>query len=162
MTVDLQYIFVPKSQVWNEDHTILTWLLCVFWWRVPMPFAWCLWGFDILVLDSSKSRTPQLGTDRSWYRARSSGICWYTYIDEMLDIYFLSDWWSDEKSQRTHLKLYGNRMNVQAWCLSKIACTYHTSWSRLCTCVEDGWEKGNTPFMNLSLLYLDNMRTCLY
>ena len=119
MTVDLQYIFVPKSQVWNEDHTILTWLLCVFWWRVPMPFIWCLWGFDILVLDSSKSRTPQLGTDRSWYRARSSGICWYTYIDEMLDIYLLSDWWSDEKSQRTHLKLYGNRMNVQVWCLSK-------------------------------------------
>ena len=40
--------------------------------------------------------------------------------------------------------------------------TNHTSWSRLCTCVENGWWKWNTPFMNLSLLYLDNMRTWLY
>ena len=40
--------------------------------------------------------------------------------------------------------------------------TNHTSWSRLCTCVEGGWRKWNTPFMNLSLLYLDNMRIWLY
>ena len=40
--------------------------------------------------------------------------------------------------------------------------TTHTSWSRLCTCVEGGWWKWNTPLMNLSLLYLDNMRTWLY
>ena len=39
--------------------------------------------------------------------------------------------------------------------------TSHTSWSRLCTCVEGGWWKWNTPLMNLSLLYLDNMRTWL-
>ena len=35
-----------------------------------------------------------------------------------------------------------------------------TCWSRLCTCVDGG--KWNTPFMNLSLLYWDNMRTWLY
>ena len=40
--------------------------------------------------------------------------------------------------------------------------TNHTSWSRSCTYVEGGWCKWNTPFMNLSLLYLDNMRTWLY
>ena len=40
--------------------------------------------------------------------------------------------------------------------------TNHTSWSRLCTCVEGGWWKWNTSFMNLSLLYLDNMMTWLY
>ena len=28
--------------------------------------------------------------------------------------------------------------------------TNHTSWSRMCTCVEGGWWKWNTPFMNLS------------
>ena len=40
--------------------------------------------------------------------------------------------------------------------------TNHTSWSRLCTCVEGGWWKWNTPFMNHSLLYLDIMRTWIY
>ena len=40
--------------------------------------------------------------------------------------------------------------------------TNQTSWSRSCTYVEGGWWKWNTPFMNLSLLYLDNMRTWLY
>ena len=40
--------------------------------------------------------------------------------------------------------------------------TNHTSWSRSCTYVEGGWWKWNTPLMNLSLLYLDNMRTWLY
>ena len=28
--------------------------------------------------------------------------------------------------------------------------TNHTSWSRLCTCMENGWWKWNTPLMNLS------------
>ena len=40
--------------------------------------------------------------------------------------------------------------------------TNQTSWSRSCTYVEGGWWKWNTPFMNLSFLYLDNMRTWLY
>ena len=40
--------------------------------------------------------------------------------------------------------------------------TNQISWSRLCTYVGGGWWKWNTPFMNLSLLYLDNMRTWLY
>ena len=40
--------------------------------------------------------------------------------------------------------------------------TNHTSWSRLCTCVEEGWWKWNTPFMDLSPFYLDNTRTWLY
>ena len=40
--------------------------------------------------------------------------------------------------------------------------TNHTSWSRLCTYVEGGWWKLNTPFMNLSLLHLDNMMTWIY
>ena len=40
--------------------------------------------------------------------------------------------------------------------------TNQTSWSRLCTCVESGWCKQNTPFMDLSPFYLDNMRTWLY
>ena len=38
----------------------------------------------------------------------------------------------------------------------------HTSWSRLCACVEGGWRKWNTPFINLSPFYLDNIRTWLY
>ena len=40
--------------------------------------------------------------------------------------------------------------------------TNHTSWSRLCTCVEGGWWKWNTPFVDLSPFYLDNKRTWLY
>ena len=40
--------------------------------------------------------------------------------------------------------------------------TNQTNWSRLCSYVEGGWWKWNTPFTNLSLLYLDNMRTWLY
>ena len=40
--------------------------------------------------------------------------------------------------------------------------TNHTSWSRSFTYEEGGWWKWNTPFMNLSLLYLDNMRIWLY
>ena len=104
MTVDVWYVFVLESQVWNKDHTALTWLLCVFWWTEPMPFAWCLWDLDSFLLASSKSRTPQLGPDRSRYRARSSGIYWHTYIDELLDIYLLSDW-SDEKKSKDSLEV---------------------------------------------------------
>ena len=42
--------------------------------------------------------------------------------------------------------------------------TNQISWSRLCTCVEGGWWKWSTPFMDpsLCLLYLDNMMTWLY
>ena len=43
--------------------------------------------------------------------------------------------------------------------------TNHTSWSRSCTYVEGGWMveiEWNTPFMNLSPFYLDNMRTWQY
>ena len=86
MTVDVRYVFVSEIQVWNKDHTVFLRLLCVFWWSEPMPFAVCLWGFDILLLGTSKSQTELLGPDQSRYRARSSGSCWYTYIDEMLDI----------------------------------------------------------------------------
>jgi hypothetical protein len=40
--------------------------------------------------------------------------------------------------------------------------TNHTSRSRLCRCVEGEWWKWNTPFMDLSPFYLDNIRTWLY
>ena len=40
--------------------------------------------------------------------------------------------------------------------------TYHTNWSRSCMCVDSGWWQWNTPFMKLSLLYLEVMRTWLY
>ena len=80
MTVDVRYVFVPECQVWNQDHMVFLRLLCVFWRSEPMPFVWCLWGFDSLLLASSKSQTPQLGPDRSRYKARSSGSCWYTHI----------------------------------------------------------------------------------
>ena len=39
--------------------------------------------------------------------------------------------------------------------------TNHTSRSRSCTYLEGGWQKWNTPFLNPSLLYLDNTRTLL-
>ena len=61
LIVDVQYVFVLESQVWNKDHTVFLRLLCVFWWSEPMPFAVCLWGFDILLLGTSKSRTQLLG-----------------------------------------------------------------------------------------------------
>jgi len=42
-----------------KDHTACLWLLCVFWGSEPIPFGGCLWGFDFLLLISSKSRTPR-------------------------------------------------------------------------------------------------------
>ena len=106
-------VFLLESQVWIEDDTTYLRLLCVFWWREPMPFAWCLWGFDGLILASSKSRTQQAGPNWSRYKARSSERCWYTYIDEMLDIYLLSIW-GDEKKSNDSLEV----VQEQACCLS--------------------------------------------
>ena len=40
--------------------------------------------------------------------------------------------------------------------------TNQTSWSRSCTYVEGGWWKWNTPSMDLSPFYLDNMRAWLH
>ena len=78
---------VPACQDWNQVHSALTWLLIVFWGTEIMPFAWCLWDFDIFLLASSTSRIPWLGTDRSRSQVGSSGNCWYTWLEEMLDIY---------------------------------------------------------------------------
>ena len=105
MIVDVRYVFVLECQVWNQDHTAFLRLLCVFWRSKPMPFAWCLWGFDSLLLASSKSQTQQLGPDRSRYRVRSNGSCWYTYIEEMLDIQHLPSNWSDEKNSKDLLEV---------------------------------------------------------
>ena len=103
--VDVRYVFISAHQVWNKDHTTLMWLICVFWGTEPMPFAWCLWELDSFLLASSKSLTPQLGSDQSRYRARSSGSCWYTYIEEMLDIQHLPSNWSDEKNSKDLLEV---------------------------------------------------------
>jgi len=84
--INVWIVFIPKSHVWYEVQMACLWLLCVFWESELMPFGGCLRDFDILSVISSKSPTPQLGLDQSWYRARSSENCWYTYIDEMLDI----------------------------------------------------------------------------
>ena len=46
MTIDVQYVFKLACRDGNQDCTVLTWLLCVFWWNEAMPFAWCLWGVD--------------------------------------------------------------------------------------------------------------------
>ena len=89
MIADVRYVFVPAYQGRFQDHTTFLWLL-----SEPMPFGGCLWGFDIVLLASSKSRTPQLEPDWSQCRARSSGSCWYTYIDGMLDILIVKlKWW---------------------------------------------------------------------
>ena len=97
ITVDVRYVFVSESQVWNKDHMAFLRLLCVFWWNeIYLAFAWCLWGFDIVLLAFSKSRTQQPGAHQSRYRARSSESCWNIYIDEVLDIYILIvklKWW---------------------------------------------------------------------
>ena len=72
-------IFVLACQVWIQVHSALTWLLIVFWGTETMPFAWCLWDFDIFLLASSTSRIPWLGTDRSRSQVGSSGNCWYIH-----------------------------------------------------------------------------------
>ena len=81
------------------------WLLCVFWGTETMPFAWCLWEIDSFLLAPSKSWTPQLKPDRSWSRVGSSRSCWYTYIEEMLDIQHLPSNWSDEKNSKDLLEV---------------------------------------------------------
>ena len=86
MTLDAWIIFISESQFWYKDHLACLWLLCAFWGSEPMPFGGCIWGFDILLLISSKSRPPQLRLDQSWYRGGPSENCWYTYTDEILDI----------------------------------------------------------------------------
>ena len=111
--INVWIVFIPKSHVWYEVQMACLWLLCVFWESELMPFGGCLRDFDILSVISSKSPTPQLGLDQSWYRARSSEYCWYTYIDEMLDIYLLSIW-GDEKKSNDSLEV----VREQACCLS--------------------------------------------
>ena len=55
-------IFVLACYGWIQVQSVLTWLLIALWGTETMPFAWCVWDFDIFLVASSRSPTPR---DRS-------------------------------------------------------------------------------------------------
>jgi len=94
----------PNCALRNRDHALC--MMCMRFWYFSGGFF-------------KESHT--VTRDRSI--SITSRIQWklliHTWIEEMLDIY---TYWLIEvtkKSQRSHLKLYGNRMNVRSCCPSK-------------------------------------------
>ena len=94
----------PKCVLRNRDHALC--MMCMRFWYFPGGFF-------------KESHT----VTRDWSISITSRIQWklliHTWIEEMLDIY---TYWLIEvtkKSQRTHSKLYENRMNVPSCCPSK-------------------------------------------